>query len=284
MDQSAHNRAEPVPPKRILGLIGSPRKSGNCELLVKDVATRMGLGSGLDLLRLPSLNILNCNACYQCVMDKPCPQRDDMALLLERIAQADGLIIAAPVYFLDVHSIFKRIMDRGFLFFNYVERTFGKPCVLASIYGMDQRIGAAPHTLRAFAAFLGLQVKASMTLRAALPGEILQEENEGELQRLADALFSEGERSILDGCPFCGCEVVRMDRGSLICTVCHGTFSFDSPGRVAKIKEGGIFGTPEHMLLHKKWLQGMKDRFITSRKETIGQLAPYKSMGRWIVP
>jgi multimeric flavodoxin WrbA len=273
----------PIPPGSVLGLIGSPRKLGNCEILVKDVASRLGLVSRLDLLRLPSLNILGCKACYQCVMDKPCPQKDDMHLLLEHIAQAEALIIAAPVYFLDVHSIFKRILDRGFLFFNYIEKTFGKPCVLASVYGMDQRIGAAPHTLRVFASFLGLQVKAGVSLKAALPGEILQGENQEELERLAEALSSRDNVSREDGCPYCGCEVARMEKGLFTCTVCHGTFSFDNTGNRVRLKEGGIFGKPEQMLTHKKWLQGMKDRFIANRKETLGQLIPFKSMGNWIL-
>lgn len=103
--------------KTILGLVGSPRKLGNCELMIKEISQNVAEEHTLELIRMPSLDIRPCNACYRCVMDGECPNKDDMAFLLGRIAEADALIIASPVYFLGAHSIFKRVLDRGFLFY-----------------------------------------------------------------------------------------------------------------------------------------------------------------------
>jgi NAD(P)H-dependent FMN reductase len=271
--------------KAVLGLIGSPRRLGNCEVFAKEISRNIGCGHSLRLIRMPSLDIRPCEACYACVMGKACPREDDMGFLLDRIAESDAYIIASPVYFLGAHSIFKRILDRGFLLYDILERTYGKPCILLNLYGMGERIGAAPHTLLTLASFLGLRIKASVNVKAALPGEVLL--NKSTLlkaEKLANRLFS-GERTTRGhGCPFCGCDIVRMERKGFICTLCHGSFAIDHAGKAVRVKEGEIFGTPEHMLLHKTWLSGMKQEFLKKRKEILKTTLPYKDMGEWIEP
>jgi multimeric flavodoxin WrbA len=269
--------------KTVLGLVGSPRKLGNCEIFAKEISNQLTVNHRLKLIRLPTLNILPCNACYGCVMDKPCPNKDDMAFLLSQIVEADAVIMTSPVYYLGAHSIFKRILDRGFLFFTVFEKTFGKPCVLINTYGIEGRVGAAPQALMSFAAFLGLDIKASLNIKAALPGEILMsEQGRQNAKDLAGILFSDRTWENDDGCPFCGCEIVRMEQGKLICTLCHGYFAIDSAGVKIKIKDGGVLGTMEHMLKHKEWLRGMKDRFLRNRKEIVKTIAGYKDMGEWV--
>ena len=269
--------------KLVLGLVGSPRKLGNCEIFTKEISNQLTVNHRLKLIRLPSLNILPCNACYGCVMDNPCPNNDDMAFLLSQIVDADAIIMTSPIYYLGAHSIYKRILDRGFLFFTVLEKTYGKPCILINTYGIEGRIGAAPHMLRTFAAFLGLDIKASLNIMAALPGEILmQEGGRQKAVELANTLFSDKTIKNDNGCPFCGCEIVRMEQGKFICALCHGCFSVDSTGKALKIKDGGVLGTLEHMLKHKEWLQGMKDKFISNKKEIIRTIAGYKDIGEWV--
>jgi len=271
--------------KVVLGLIGSPRRLGNCEVLVKEIWKNLGAGYKLRLIRLPSLDIRPCQACYACVMGKACPARDDMDFLLDCIAGSDAYIIASPVYFLGAHSIFKRILDRGFLLYNILERTYGKPCILLNLYGMGDRLGAAPHTLMTLASFLGLAIKTSVNIKAALPGEVLMDENIASTALgLAQKLFSEEHREPSHGCPFCGCDIVRMEEQGLICTLCHGRFGIDPSGGTVRIKEGQIFGTPEHMLLHRGWLGGMKQEFLKKRKEILKITLAYKDLGEWMEP
>jgi multimeric flavodoxin WrbA len=270
-------------PKLVLGLVGSPRKLGNCEVFVKEISNRLDISHKLKLIRMPSLNILPCNACYGCVMDKPCPNEDDMAFLLSQIVEADAVIMASPIYYLGAHSIFKRILDRGFLFFTVLEKTYGKPCILINTYGIEGRIGAAPQALMTFAAFLGLDIKASLNIKAALPGEILMsEEGQQKAKDLAGILFSDKTIRNEDGCPFCGCEIVRMEQGKFICTLCHGSFAVDNQGKAVRIKEGGVLGTMEHMFKHKEWLRSMKDKFLQNKKEIIKVITRYKDIGEWI--
>ena len=278
--QSGENRE-----KVVLGLVGSPRKLGNCEVITKEISRRLPPAHTLTLLRIPSLDIRPCRACYGCVLDRPCPNRDDMDFLLDQLARADAFIITSPVYFLNAHSMYRRILDRGFLFYRVLKETHGKPCVLVNLYGMNDRMGAASHTLMSFAAFLGLEVKARVNVKAALPGEVLlRKSTEATADRLAISLFSNRPAPHGHGCPFCGCDIVRLRGKDMVCTLCHGTFTRDEAGKTTRRKEGGIFGTADHMLLHKKWLSGMKGEFLKSRREILKTTLPYKNKGEWIEP
>ncbi len=269
--------------KLILGLVGSPRRYGNCEVYIKEITTYMDFEHRLELIRLPGLNIMPCNACYSCIMDSPCPHKDHLERLIEHIVRADGIIIATPVYYFGAHSIFKRILDRGFLFYRYLERTYGKPCILINIYGIRDRIGVSPQALMVLATFLGLDIKASVNIKAALPGEVFfSEVYRKKAKQLAEIIFSEKKAINTYGCPFCSSEIVRMKKDYFICTLCHGRFRIDENGRRIKIKEGDVIGPPEHMFLHRDWLRGMKARFLSSRKKIMRAIMPLNSIGEWV--
>jgi len=51
--------------KKVLGIIGSPRKLGNCEILVKEVCRNIGEDYILKMVRLSTLDIQPCRACYR---------------------------------------------------------------------------------------------------------------------------------------------------------------------------------------------------------------------------
>ncbi len=272
-------------PKRILGLVASPRKSGNCELFIKELSRQVRNEHTLKMIRLTALNIERCRGCYSCIMDSPCPNRDDMKFLLDEIVSSDAVIVAAPVYYLGANGIIKNILDRGFLYYTVLRETYGKPCILVNFYGLKNRIGVAPQMLRTFAAFLGLDVKASMNIKAALPGEaVMRKSNIETAKKLGGLLFSSKKLRTKEGCPFCGCEIVRLSKGGFMCTLCHGSFKANRKGGFIKIKDGGILGPPEHLLLHKKWLRSMKTKFLARRKEIIETILRYKDIGEWISP
>lgn len=271
--------------KRILGLVGSPRKLGNCEVFIKELSTYISNKHTLNLIRMPLLNIVPCHACYKCIMDKPCLIKDNMGFLLDQILQCDALIIASPVYFLGTHSIFKRVLDRGFMFYKYIERTNNKPCVLVNFYGMEEKIGVAPQTLMTLAISLGMNIRANLSLKAALPGEVLMNEGYKKLaEKIGQTLFSDEIIVNSHGCPFCGCEIVRIGEIGFICTVCHGHFSIDCNGNKVKIKRGDILGSSQHVLLHKEWLKSMKNKFLEEREEILRRVDKYKNIGEWIKP
>ncbi len=240
-------------PKRILGLVGSARRLGNCEILVKEIWRHVPEESTLSLLRLPDLDIKPCRACYACIMGGPCPVGDHTRFLREQILGADALIVAAPVYFLGAHSIIKRILDRGFLFYEDAERNADKPCILVNLYGIEEKMGVAPQALRALAGVLCLDVRASINVKAALPGEVISEQRNIDLAReIGERIFSGKATKERTGCPYCGCEIVRLHGRELICTLCHGSFTLDANAKPVKGVAGWEIGTVNFVREHTR--------------------------------
>jgi len=99
---------------RILGLVASYRRMGNSEVLVR-VALRTAEeeGAEVELLRLTDLDIRPCKGCMACLFKgERCAIGDDMPRLLDRLVEADGLIVGAPTYILAPPGIVKMATDR----------------------------------------------------------------------------------------------------------------------------------------------------------------------------
>jgi len=100
---------------RILGIVGSPRKDGNTELLMKE-ALRMAQDSGCEteMFLMSEKQVAPCDACGTCFEVGSCVVQDDMQELYDMMERADGIIIGSPVYFGSVSAQTKAIMDRMF--------------------------------------------------------------------------------------------------------------------------------------------------------------------------
>ena len=99
---------------RITVLIGSPRRNGNTALLAESFEKGARNDNDVELLRVADYHInpcLGCNACYS-GEGHACVQKDDMALIYQRLMQTDTLIIASPVYFYGVSAQLKALIDR----------------------------------------------------------------------------------------------------------------------------------------------------------------------------
>jgi multimeric flavodoxin WrbA len=100
---------------RLLGIVGSPRKNGNTEILVKEalkVATEAGWQT--DLFLMSEKEVAPCQHCGTCHKTGACQIQDNMQELYKLMDQADGIIFASPVYFGTVTAQMKAIMDRTF--------------------------------------------------------------------------------------------------------------------------------------------------------------------------
>ena len=77
--------------KKILGIVGSPRKLGNCEIMVKEISRHISTQHELSLLRLTEFNVLPCRGCYHCLFkSKNCILEDDFNSILNNITNADA--------------------------------------------------------------------------------------------------------------------------------------------------------------------------------------------------
>lgn len=119
---------------RILGFMGSPRTKGLCaqftESALKGAAS---MGAEIKQFNLVKYNIKYCRGCYKCVHnhhDLPigrCPLRDDMATILREYLEADGYIMASPVYDFTVPSVMKAFIERRFPMFYKTKGARGIP-------------------------------------------------------------------------------------------------------------------------------------------------------------
>lgn len=101
---------------KILGMLCSPRKGGNTEILLKESLTSASdCGAQTELLTLRDKNIRPCDGCYSCTKTGKCNINDDMQEIYDKFIEADGIIFGTPVYFCTVSAQAKIIIDRSYL-------------------------------------------------------------------------------------------------------------------------------------------------------------------------
>ncbi len=154
--------------KKILGVVGSPRRKGNTEALVSAIlAGAEEEGAQTDLLFLEGLRIRECDGCHACWKGRTCSKKDDMNAIYSRIAQSDILVFGTPVYWYGPTALMKAFLDR-FVFFNCPEnrpKVKDKSTVLAVPFEEEK-----PETAEIL---LGMFHKSLAYLEMKIAGEII---------------------------------------------------------------------------------------------------------------
>jgi len=102
---------------KVLGIVGSPRKNGNTEILVKEaLESARKLGAEIEMINITGLNITPCDGCESCDTTGKCKIEDDMQVIYTKLLQSDGIIFGSPVYYWGVTAQMKAIIDRTFVF------------------------------------------------------------------------------------------------------------------------------------------------------------------------
>ena len=107
----------------ILILSGSPRKGGNTDLLVEAFVKGASQKHHVEVVSVHDYKVnpcMGCNACFKNESNS-CVQKDDMSLIYEKMAVADMLVIASPVYLYGLSAQLKAVIDR---FHNPIRDTF----------------------------------------------------------------------------------------------------------------------------------------------------------------
>lgn len=98
----------------VLGIVGSPRKGGNTEILMKQALTVcQEEGLKTEFVHLADLEIDPCNECMVCKKEKTCPIEDDFSPLYEKMLKADGILLGSPVFFSSSTPEMKALIDRA---------------------------------------------------------------------------------------------------------------------------------------------------------------------------
>ncbi|MCE5284413.1 MAG: flavodoxin family protein [Pelosinus sp.] len=85
---------------KFIGLVGSPRKGGNTDVLVQKVLEgAQKEGADTEVFYLNELNVRGCQACFHCKKTGTCAVNDDLTKVFQAINEADGIVVGSPIYF-----------------------------------------------------------------------------------------------------------------------------------------------------------------------------------------
>lgn len=169
---------------KILGLLGSPHLQGNTSLLLDAaLAGAAAAGAEVERVNLAELTLEFCVACGRCYSVGACFQDDDAEGVKEKMASADGLILASPNYINSVTAQLKTLMDRCSLQIHcqMYQGKYGAALATAGGSGEEEVAAYANHFLR----ICGAQTVGTVTARAA--GVAALQDQEAALAR-AEAL------------------------------------------------------------------------------------------------
>ena len=274
--------------KKILGLVASPRKIANGEILIKEAAASIGEEFTLELIRLPELNLQPCKACYTCLaVDQRCPLKDDLYFLFDKIKDADGLILAAPCYALGPAAITKLFGDRIIALAQHIDLLWGKPCVIIGTYGIKGWEGYTLSALIANARFLGFDVKDAHMFLGALPGEALGNDRSFvRIRAMGASLFSVHGQPEAGRCPTCWSDVWKFpEPNHAVCPLCgqEANICASQNGLQWNFGSAGTRFEKEALTMHfQNWLRAQVREFGERRKELSEIRNRYKGQDTWI--
>ena len=97
-----------------IGIACSPRRRGNTSLLLEHAlegAARSGART--ELVTLSDYNFRPCQGCNACSRDGECVLEDDMQQIYHKLLAADRLILAAPIFSMNLNAQAKALIDRS---------------------------------------------------------------------------------------------------------------------------------------------------------------------------
>lgn len=104
---------------KVLAVMGSYRKGGTIDTVTDEIlAGARSTGAAVEKIALVDQNIGYCRNCFTCFGDLEsdigsCPQKDDAQALLEKIVEADGLVLASSINMGSVTAMMKAFMERS---------------------------------------------------------------------------------------------------------------------------------------------------------------------------
>ena len=120
---------------------GSPRKK-NTWKVVKQV--KKNLKGEFKEIHLMKENIPFCAGCYKCFYDgeEKCPHFEQVNPLVEKLQWADAIIVASPIYAMNVTALLKNFIDHTAYFYHRPEFFTKKGLVIVTTAGAGQKDGA----------------------------------------------------------------------------------------------------------------------------------------------
>ena len=100
---------------KVVAFNGSPRRNGNTSILINQIFSILEYeGIETEMIPLGNKLVHGCTACGKCkeIRNGKCHIKNDhLNYCIEKMIEADGIIIGSPVYFADVTPEVKALID-----------------------------------------------------------------------------------------------------------------------------------------------------------------------------
>ncbi len=98
--------------KKVIGIIGSPRKNGNTVFLMDTLLDMLEQRFKTEKIYLQEYDIGSCKECYYCMENEECSIKDDMQSLYLKLREALVIILGSPIFMGGVTSYMRAFMER----------------------------------------------------------------------------------------------------------------------------------------------------------------------------
>ena len=100
---------------KVLIINGSPRKEGNTSIAVREMEkVFIEEGMEVEILQIGNKDIRGCIACNTCAENGKCVFDDAVNEAAGKFEEADGLVVASPVYYASANATLIAFLDRLF--------------------------------------------------------------------------------------------------------------------------------------------------------------------------
>jgi multimeric flavodoxin WrbA len=122
---------------KVIGIVGSPRKNGNSETLVRAVLEgAKEKGHETEIFLLGEMSYRGCQGCMYCKTHDRCKLEDDLTGVMDAIKETDAIVLGAPIYMMQYSGQFKLFEDRFYQFLGTGSRR--------NVEGYDFKISLKP--------------------------------------------------------------------------------------------------------------------------------------------
>lgn len=123
---------------RYVVINGSPRRKNTWKMVEQ---AKNNLKGDFEEIHLMKEEIPLCHGCYNCIVggEDKCPHSDKIRPIIDKIRDADGIIIACPVYAMNVTALLKNFFDHTAYLYHRPDFFTKKALVVVSTAGAGQK-------------------------------------------------------------------------------------------------------------------------------------------------
>lgn len=164
---------------KVLMLNGSPRKNGNTETALREME-KIFLANGVEteIVQVGNKDIRGCIACLSCKKTGKCVFDDLVNETAKKFGEADGLVVASPVYYASANATLVAFLQRLFYSTPFSKRMKVGAAVAAARRG---GLTSTYDELNKFFGISGMPIASGQYwngIHGAVPGEA-EEDKEG---------------------------------------------------------------------------------------------------------